>query len=308
MYITIHISWFDICTQDDPRAADLVMSRRDRELQEAEALRSDPEDDDYDDRAVPASAKKRKAVRPSSGSKVTKRRRRNASDNDIVDSDDDDDLSIDNSTSGESVTLERTVTGRPRRAVTKRTATLKESSDEEGAEELELIEDIDTDESSPKGRPTRHVSRPRSSDPRHAARSSLIVKLKVPVLLDPETDMIETRGSSDRVRKATKDVEVHRRLGTRRSSRQSEGELYELTNSGRHAQPVSNRSITPELVVGRQTRGAKRIPGTGAIIEASQEDAQASMRVEADEEGTRANQRDLERGSDSDGDVVGGLH
>lgn len=289
------------------------MSRRDRELQESEALRSDPEDDDYDDRGPPASTKKRKANRPSTGAhgrKHAKRRRRNSSDNDIVASDDDDDISIDDSLSGEAETVERTQTGRPKRAVTKNTATLKESSDEEDAEQLEAIEDIESDDPSARRGRNRRASKHSPANQRPVARPSLIVKL--PVLVDAEGNMVERRFPGGRLRRVTTKgtegnatmTEAPRRT-TRRSSRHSEGELFELTNSGKHAQPLSNKSVTPEPISARMTRGAKRIPGPSAIIEASQEDSQASMRPRAgDNDEEDVEQEDQSIGGGDVGEVV----
>lgn len=263
------------------------MSHRDREVQEADALRSDPEDDDYDDRAPAASARKRKAPRASAGAtskKFAKRRRGNPDEDDIVASDDDDEISADDSFSGDSVTVERTETGRPKRAVTKNTATLKESSDEEDVEEeIEAIEDPESEEEdlSRRRRQQRRTSRQSVGELPPVTRPKLVVVL--PVYVNPKSNMVEKPRHSSRLKRAAGASEPTRRPPTRRSSRQSEGELVELTGSGRHAQPAI-KSATPEPRTVRQTRGAKRIPGASAIIEASQEDSQTSRRQEDPDE------------------------
>ena len=243
------------------------MSRR--EWGEIEATRSDPEDTDYDDRA-PARPSKRKSGR-SQGKRPSKRRRRDRygiEDDDIIGTSDED-LSFSAQSSIDSDTVERTQSGRPRRAATKNREAIVESSENE---QPEFIEDIESD-TSVRPPPARQNKRATNSPvPTH--RPSLIVKL--PAFYNHATNMVEIRRRSTRQRTGSKSIEPSRPLGVRRSSRHTETEdLIELSTSGHHVQTV-RKSATPEpssAISARALRAAKR-PTTSAIIEASQEDSQ----------------------------------
>ena len=271
------------------------MSRRGLELQEVEANRSDPEDRDYDDRPIHTSPRKRKSTHPSGGGRAKRKRRKYDLDDqeDEIIGSSEEDLSFSGDSEPNSDTIERTASGRPRRAANKPTTTFKESSDEE-EDEIES----DTSIKSPQiKRPPPTVES--SPEP---PRLSLIVKLQA--FLDPEDKMPKTQRRSLRRRTASKSIEPTRTLGTRRSSRHSEtGDLYELTNSGRHAQTV-RKSATPEPVSARSARAARKmLPQGSAIIEASQEDSQEqgieqepTIQMEENEEANVAEGSDEEVG------------
>ena len=241
------------------------MSRRGVEIQEIDANRSDPEDVDYEDRA-PRSSRKRKVVQ--SSSKPRSKRRRKTKRSDLGDDDEevlgssDEDLSFSGDSSIVSAEVEKTATGRPKRRAAHQS--FKESSEEE-----EAVEEIESDTSV---RPRRsRLAQRVSSSPETQQRSKVVV---FPGFWDDETSMPQPQRRSARNQRASKSVEPTRALGTRRSSRHSaEGDLYELSTSGRHAKAV-RKSSTPEAVSTRSLRAAKRPPTESAIIEASQEDSQ----------------------------------
>ena len=246
---------------------------------EALVNRSDPEDTDYDDRGPSRSTNKRKSVRASHKPGASKRRRKDKYrgsdvDDELGDSEEDD-LSFSGKSSIESDVVERTESGRPRRAATRNAVAVVETSDAE--EEFDdRIEDPESDTSLLKRRarpPPRRDSTP------EAPPKTLVVKLAAYYDVMAKEALPQRR--SERTRTVSKSVEPRNRGATaRRSSRHSETEdLYELSTSGRHAQTV-RKSATPEPTSAtstRATRAAKRIPHTSAIIEASQEDSQEPM-------------------------------
>ncbi|KAL9061579.1 MAG: hypothetical protein Q9162_000111 [Coniocarpon cinnabarinum] len=278
------------------------MSRR--EAFEFEVNRSDPEDSDYDNTA-PSRPAKRKAARPSGTHRAPKRRRRDVYGGSDVDDDDVDDfgedLSFSDKSSIDSATIERTQAGRPKRSTTKKAQAIIETSDAE--EELDPIES-DGSLLAPQRKPKQR-DKSASSE---AVQPSLIVKLKA--FYDPQQQKMVPQRRSTRQRTSSKSIEPRGAIrGTRRSSRQSEGEdLIELTTSGKHAQSA-RKSATPEPMSAASARGlraTKRMPTNSTIIEASQEDSPGP----ADQsEGEKQEEKPMDEGEgneDVKGAPVGG--
>jgi len=251
------------------------MGTRKRGLFDFDPNASDPEDEDYSNKAERSSRPSRRS-RPSKGSshRPTKRQRQRYNSSDIEDDE--------NEVSEESWTNESEEdgpselnprTGRPLRRAAKTHATYEESDENEIQDTVES----EGDELKPTPRKNRNPKQ-KSKTP----SQSLKVILKLPPnLLSSFTTPYQSRS---RAASAAKSEMVQ----TRRSSRLShdlEEPTYQLTTSGRHAEITnpasSSREQSVELIpIARQTRAGKGLAGKrpqkfpSAITEASQETSQ----------------------------------
>jgi ATPase family AAA domain-containing protein 2 len=253
------------------------MATRKRDLFDFDPNASDPEDEDYDNKAERSSRPSRRS-RPSKGSshRPAKRQRQRYNSSDI----EDDELEV----SEESWTNEseddgpselNPRTGRPLRRAAKTHATYEESDEDEIQDTVESSQE---DELKPTPRKKNRNPKHKSTTPSQSLK--VILKLR-PNLL---SSFATPHQSRSRAASATKSEMVH----ARRSSRLShdlEEPTYQLTISGRHAEITktasSSREQSVELVpITRQTRAGKGLAGKrpqklpSAIMEASQETSQ----------------------------------
>jgi hypothetical protein len=253
------------------------MATRKRDLFDFDPNASDPEDQDYDNKAERSSRPSRRS-RPSKGSsqRPTKRQRQRYNSSDI----EDDEVQV----SEESWTNEseddgpselNPRTGRPLRRAAKTHATYEESDEDEIQD---TVESSEGDELKPTPRKKNRFPKQKSKTP---SRSLKVILKLPPNLLSSFTTPHQSRS---RAASATKSEMVQ----TRRSSRLShdlEEPTYQLTNSGRHAEITkaasSSREQSVELVpIARQTRAGKGLAGKrpqklpSAIMEVSQETSQ----------------------------------
>lgn len=259
------------------------MARRRVEPSDYDFNKSDPEDETYGQ----APKKRKRESAASTPRKSQKQKRKGRSQygrgDDDIETDDDDLLSGDEPFSEESEPSPvdiNPITGRAVRSTGKKTYT-EPDSDEDFLEpeedkpkpskrKIRASDDEDEDESD---EPPKKSSKTRASSDR-----SLMVKLKLP----------PTRSSTRQASRRPSGSLV----ATRRSSRHSEEPqepLVALTDSGRHAKTVRAGSAGPESSAAvteatREPRGAKRLPETSAIIEASQETSNPSRIVDPEEE------------------------
>lgn len=294
------------------------MSRRKRDLLDFDPNASDPDDEDYDNRAErpPRHSRPSRPSKPGSH-RPAKRQRQRYSDSDIENDD--------HEASEESWTNEseedgppelNPATGRPLRRAAKAHGTYEES-DEDEEEVQDTVESEDEDELKPTPRKKSRRSAPavgRASRSRTPAKS-LEVTLKLPprVLSSFETprpthsraaseaaaSMREglrprPRRSQDREQEQEQERNDRPRRRSSRLSHDNE-EIHQLSNSGRHVeitQPAtsSREESVERITIGRPTRGGKGVaPPAGkrpqkipsAIIEASQETSQQSKREAA---------------------------
>jgi len=278
------------------------MGTRKRDLFDFDPNASDPEDEDYDNKAERPSRPSRRS-RPSKGSshRPTKRQRQRYNSSDIEN--DDEEVSEESWTNeseedGPSELNPRT--GRPLRRAAKTHATYEESDEDEIQDTVEPSEE---DELKPTPRKKHRNLKQKSKTP----SQSLKVILKLPPnLLSSFTN--PPRQSRSRAASASKSEMVQ----TRRSSRLShdiEEPTYQLTISGRHAEITnvasSSREQSVEFIpIARQTRAGKGLAGKrpqklpSAIMEASQETSQQTKAEPAggeDEEDEQAMQADKPR-------------
>ncbi|KAK5715630.1 TAT-binding protein-like protein 7, AAA ATPase [Elasticomyces elasticus] len=267
-----------------------MASSRKRKYEDArpeDFLKSDPEDEDFDDTAKSSSPRHR--TRPqgratkgkSTNKRPTKRRRErygDADDDIEVDTEDiseEEDFVVESSEQDEP--LQRNPkTGRGVRSVAKKVASYQVPSENDESEDL-LAADTTPDLLKP-------TARARGRYGIAETPKSLVVKLKLPTRY--WVKMESGSGRSLRTRTGSKSVGGGRReptpseggMGTRRSSRIShdaEAPLVALTDSGRHAQVTRAGSSEPDPEPPRRTRGSKGLKTLpSAIMEASQEDIQ----------------------------------
>jgi hypothetical protein len=235
------------------------MARPKRTAEEL-ANKSDSDDDDYSDRPV-------RTRKPASRSKATrkaqppKKKRRADSDDDLLADGDDsselDDLSsLPESEPEEEPEAERNARGIPSRSATKKRPAYNEdsSSAENDAEE--------------------EASEPETPKPKE--RKSKTITLKVPgaALQQPADNYLPTRRSTRQTRASTED-------------------MFALTHSGHHMQPVGRATHSPEAAASKGSRRGSR-------------STRASMRATAqEEEVARANQHEMEVIDETTMDVRG---
>jgi len=277
------------------------MGTRKRDLFDFDPNASDPEDEDYDNKAVRSSRPSRRS-QPSKGSshRPTKRQRQRYNSSDVED--DDGEVSQESWTNeseedGPSELNPRT--GRPLRRAAKTHATYEESDEDEIQDTVESSEGDEL-------KPTPRKKKPNPNEKSKTPVRSLKVILKLPPnLLSP---FATPHRRHSRTASATKSDMVQ----TRRSSRLShdlEEPTYQLTNSGRHAEITkaasSSRERSVEVVpITRQTRAGKGVAGKrpqkvpSAIMEASQETSQqtnAGPAGDDDDEAAQAGEPQIER-------------
>jgi hypothetical protein len=251
------------------------MGTRKRDLFDFDPNASDPEDQDYDNKAERSSRPSRRS-RPSKGSshRPTKRQRQRYNSSDIEDDEDavsEESWTNESEEDGPSELNPRT--GRPLRRAAKTHATYEESDEDEIQDTVESEED----QLKPTPRKNRHPKQ-KSKTP----SQSLKVILKLP------PNLLSSFATPHQSRSRAASTVKSEMVQTRRSSRLShdlEEPTYQLTNSGRHAEitnpATSSREQSVELVpVARQTRAGKGLAGKrpqkfpSAVMEASQETSQ----------------------------------
>jgi len=253
------------------------MGTRKRDLFDFDPNASDPEDEDYDNKADRSSRPSRRS-RPSKGSshRPTKRQRQRYNSSDIEDDEDEvSQQSWTNESEEDGPSELNPRTGRPLRRAAKTHATYEESDEDEIQDTVESSEE---DGLKPTPRKKNRNLKQQSKTP---SRSLKVILKLPPNLLSSFTTPHQSRS---RAASATKSEMVQ----TRRSSRLShdlEEPTYQLTTSGRHAEITnpasSSREQSVELVpIARQTRAGKGLGGKrpqkfpSAIMEASQETSQ----------------------------------
>jgi SpoVK/Ycf46/Vps4 family AAA+-type ATPase len=256
------------------------MPKRSRSFRRPEDyLKSDSDDEDYDDAHAKSSPKKARSARPkkSKAQSSRKRQRRDDYGSDVVDdSDDHDEGSFENTDESSDSDNDKDSPGtskrKPRKAA--RVAPQYFESDEDAEGSDDAVQQLP-----PAPRPP----------PPQTARPTLVLKFK----LAPER--LENLGNMSNPRRSTRANSVRQSvrgttpaeapsMAVRRSSRASHDQLLALGDDGKHAQTQGARqaSFTPEpqLHSARNTRskGSKKPPGgVSAIMEVSQEEIAASQ-------------------------------
>lgn len=269
------------------------MSTRKRDLFDFDPNASDPEDEDYDNKAERSSRPSRRS-RPSKGSshRPTKRPRQRYNSSDIED--DEDQVSEESWTNESEDDGPRELnprTGRPLRRVAKTHATYEESDEDEIQDTVESSEE---DELKPSPQKKNRIPKQRSKTPSR----SLKVILKLP------SNLLNSFATPQQSRSRATSAAKSEMVQTRRSSRLShdlDEPTYQLTNSGRHAEITktasSSREQSVELVpITRQTRAGKGLAGKrpqklpSTIMEASQETSQQTKVEPTGDEGEEGDQ------------------
>lgn len=264
--------------------------RSKRKFDEFDPNKSDPNDEDYDNRVATTPVRStRKKVRsagkptPSAKRRPAKRSGREYDDSDDAIVDDSDDISEDSSSAEEEEEDDGPVSAktgrRARKAVQNRKVTYTEASDEEIEDDLGLDEQTEEEETHLPA-PSRRIK----SESVAPQRPSLIVKLKLSGGTNNNARTTRSRTGSKANTRAFTPAAEETAFGTRRSSRISQDpqpDLLALTDSGRHAQVARRGTATPEPRPQPQSRqnwaskGVKKHPST--IIEVSQEEVPATQ-------------------------------
>ncbi|THW97218.1 AAA-domain-containing protein [Aureobasidium pullulans] len=244
-------------------------------------LKSDSDDDDYDDAHVRSSPKKVRSARPkkSKSQPSRKRQRRDdyGSDGVVDDSDDHEEGSFDEDSIEESSGSEDEEDSpgpskrKQRKAVRTRRTYVESDEDAEGSDDA-----------------IAHLPEPVASP------KKFIIRLSIP---SEKLEILKATGNMSNPRRSTRanSARVSVRgmsatpaeglgMATRRSSRASQDQLVALSDSGRHTQAQGARQTSftpdPQLQSARSTRsrGLKKPPPTvSAIMEVSQEEIPASQ-------------------------------
>jgi hypothetical protein len=247
-------------------------------------VQDDPEDSDFEDAAVPRSAKKRRTTTKVKvkSSKRQRRNRRSYDDDDVVD--DSEDMESDNSFSeDEPEDVERDpVTGRPKRSAVKKSAA--NYAESEGSElpdeDEEDVEDVEDSEDELAAAPTPKKTRRR-----------MVVKLQVPsdrlAQLDSSTATRKRVTRSVSVR-ATSEIRITR--ASARNTEEPEG-LLELTASGR-ARPAATKGLQGMQRIGGKGLKAPKVEQPSMIMEESQEDSAVPEQEEEQDNNDQGDQGD----------------
>ncbi|KAI9817975.1 MAG: hypothetical protein M1832_004496 [Thelocarpon impressellum] len=220
----------------------MPLNKRKREI--ADPLKSDSDDEDYDDRAAPAAGPSR--PKPS-GSRVRKpvKRKRTEYGSESLESDEDgeeDEESYEEDAVEDEIEFDDR-TGRPKRSATKKRITYEESEDDnEPGSDLVAEED---------------------ESPKKPKRSQVIkLKVRTPQPTPAPTTRNARTGSVTVTRGRRGPSAEPLSAGTRRSTRLHQDDqdpIVALSDSGRHAEIVGTGTQSPEGRARRNTRGGKGI-------------------------------------------------
>lgn len=223
------------------RSPAITMVRAKRTLEEL--VKSDSDDDDYNDRQ-PRAARKSTSSRPKARKNPSKRRKRAAD----MDDEDDLDLSSDGEMSyhsdvDEETNVERNALGKPRRSAARSQVTYKEDSsgEEHGIEEEEGVAE------SPPNTKTKRVVLRVGQQQKRSTRS-------------------RSASHGKNIRPTTETQH-----GTRRSARHRNDEaadIYALTGSGHHVETVRRGTHTPDAeIMARHRENEAHAPSKSTIDE-----------------------------------------
>ncbi|KAI9890850.1 MAG: hypothetical protein M1814_003489 [Vezdaea aestivalis] len=232
--------------------------RRNDEIDEVEANRSDSNDGDYDERQARASTKKAKrSHKPSS--KRSRRARPRGDDSDVVS--DADSLLADSLVEDSYEELE--VDPRTGRSKRKRVQTISYDVDKTSEEDSPSSSNDEQDEAEIDDSEQEHLRKLRKTDRRAPSK---VITLKIPA----------TRQSARNTRTRSRQASAEPlSAGTRRSSRfKDEQDIIALSPSGKHSEIISrSRTTTPEVPARRLSTSRKGLkkPTTSMIEEVSEE-------------------------------------
>ena len=249
------------------------MPKRTRPWDPEDALRSDSNDESFDDTRPPSRSKATRQPRKSkSATRRAPKHRRRASYDDSEENVESDSDAISDEASSRLSDAEATehVELNPRTGRSIRAAAKKRPKYEEISEEDSGIEGQETEDQNEKAEDTSvSQKRPPVS---HQKKSRIVV---LPVRFDLSTGMPAAPGTR-RPSKKEPTPRPRNALATRRSSRISHNDerpLVELTGSGKHEEVVRPGTATPEPLPsrrsGRSNKGLKKPPSP--IVEASEE-------------------------------------
>lgn len=255
-----------------------MASKRKREDYFFDPNQSDPEDESFEPGEGPRPSRSKKRSRPSKGPKGNRRRRERGyggsdiEDDDISDSQEDESFGEEEEEEEEEEEdLPVNAAGRKTRRAAAKPVKYEESEDEEEDNASDIAADDSDDDVAaappPKSSRRRKASVAESTDALQETpkQPTKVIKLKV----GPALRSLATGGISRRTRSQTEEAE---------------DDLVELSNSGRHARPVS-KSRSPEPVTRRSSRAIKGLakPPPETIEEATQESSEKYHLEDVDE-------------------------